>query len=415
MPPSVARELPYRDEADRAGALYDPFADRICRVLTISRGATVRNGRIEIVINEPVDRLGPVAATIPFLECNEPVRSQIASNLMGQWRRSKEPEAALVQTGCEPDGPQFWTGYNLLTAFAAFGKYTYEESIVVSESAARRIGFTDTTCTGAKLSNRSGQKGIVGAVLADEDMPHTPDGTPAELVVNFLSIHARRNCGQLYEAMASWSARSANAPFIAAPFSDGWAEEIRGRLPDRPYLQYLKYRGSEEETESKCLVGWVYWGVCEPHAENRLQVCDESSLSGCLRQGEMESNVLIQNGAYLVLKERLTVLAAAKTSDSPWSVLFDTVKEKLGAAGIDLQLDGKRVSIAFCDPRGDEVIDLAVPLPHPWLPEREIQQVGIFKNVDGSQEVDRPGVPIGIIQYLAGRFEICSNQHRERK
>jgi hypothetical protein len=407
MPPRVARDLPFRDDfgsADRAGKLYDPFADRTCRILTIAQGATIRNGKLEMVSDKPVDKLGPATATIPFLGCTEPVRSQIAVNLMGQWRRSENPDKAFVQTGCEPDDRHFWNGHNLLTAFAAFGKYTFEESIVVSKSGARRLGFSNADCIGAKLSNRSGQKGIVGVVLADEDMPQTEDGTPVELIVNYLSIHARMNCGQLYEAMASWTVRRTDVPFIAPPFSDGWAGEIRSQLPDTPYMQRLKYGGWE--TESKCLIGWVYWGCCHPHAESRLSVCNESTLSGCLRQGEMESNALIQSGAFRVLKERLTVLAAAKTGDSPWSVLFDTVKEKLGAAGIDLHMDGHQATLTFCEPRGEEIIDLAAPLHHPWLPERRTLQVGMLSNTDGSQELKRANESLGDIASMPEKLRI---------
>ena len=44
---------------------------------------------------------------------------------------------ALVQTGNEPDAPEFWCGRNLLTAFISWDGDTFEDAILISVSAAR--------------------------------------------------------------------------------------------------------------------------------------------------------------------------------------------------------------------------------------------------------------------------------------
>jgi hypothetical protein len=373
---------------DTPEAGFPGDAVRIGRVLTLSRGTAIEDDKVSIRSDVPVDRLGPVTATIPFLEYTEPVRAQIGVNLMRQWRRSSESEPALVQTGFEPVDQGFWIGHNLLTAFTSFGKYTFEDSIAVSESAAVRLGFTPDTCIGAKMSNRSGQKGVVGVVVPDEEMPRLPDGTPVEMVVSFIGLHTRMNCGQLYEAAASWIAKESGNPYIASPFSHTAAEKIEKELPEAPYLCRLLYSGTGQETDLECLAGWVYWGVCMFHAENRLTVFSKTGLEGGMRQGEMESHVLIHRGAYRILQERFTDLAAEKRNKSPWSALFDTMQRRLSAAGIRIKIDNSELSTEFTKPTGN-VLRLAVPLVHPWLSEQTIEVVGAEPEVEGWEELEK--------------------------
>ena len=382
----IGRVCPIDTPIDRPGLPLNTG-----KILTISRGAALENDRLVIHSDETVDRLGPVAATIPFLEHTESIRAQIGVNHMRQWRKSSEPEPALVQTGLEPDDPDFWIGHDLLTAYTSLGKYTFEDSLVMSESAASRIGFSPHGGIGTKLSNRNGQKGVISAVL--------PDGTAVEVVVSFIGLHTRMNCGQLYEAAASWTVRETGKPFIAAPFSHA-AEKIGNELSKTPYLCRLKLGEKGQETDFEILVGWVYWGVNTIHAENRLLVSSKTGIEGCMQQGEMESHVLIRCGAFRILQERLTKLAAEKRDDSPWSVLFDTIKRRLSTAGIRVKADKSRLAFEIAEPEGD-VLHLAAPLAHPWLPERTIEVVGNDREVEGWEELNRVNSAVSDASHLS--------------
>ena len=52
---------------------------------------------------------------------------------------------------------------------------------------------------GDKMAGRHGNKGVIARVLPEEDMPHLPDGTPVEIVLNPLGVPSRMNVGQILE------------------------------------------------------------------------------------------------------------------------------------------------------------------------------------------------------------------------
>jgi DNA-directed RNA polymerase beta subunit len=52
---------------------------------------------------------------------------------------------------------------------------------------------------GDKLMNRHANKGVIGRILKDEEMPHLPDGTPVDVILNPMGIITRMNIGQLLE------------------------------------------------------------------------------------------------------------------------------------------------------------------------------------------------------------------------
>ena len=49
---------------------------------------------------------------------------------------------------------------------------------------------------GDKLSGRHGNKGVIGKILPEEDMPFLEDGTPVDIVLNPLGVPSRMNVGQ---------------------------------------------------------------------------------------------------------------------------------------------------------------------------------------------------------------------------
>ena len=59
---------------------------------------------------------------------------------------------------------------------------------------------------GDKMAGRHGNKGVIARVLPEEDMPHLPDGTPVEVVLNPLGVPSRMNVGQILETHLRWAA-----------------------------------------------------------------------------------------------------------------------------------------------------------------------------------------------------------------
>ena len=58
---------------------------------------------------------------------------------------------------------------------------------------------------GDKMAGRHGNKGVVSKVLPVEDMPHLPDGTPVDIILNPLGLPSRMNVGQILETHLGWA------------------------------------------------------------------------------------------------------------------------------------------------------------------------------------------------------------------
>ena len=59
---------------------------------------------------------------------------------------------------------------------------------------------------GDKLAGRHGNKGVVGKILPQEDMPFLPDGTPVDIILNTHGVPRRMNIGQVLEVHLGWLA-----------------------------------------------------------------------------------------------------------------------------------------------------------------------------------------------------------------
>jgi DNA-directed RNA polymerase subunit beta len=60
---------------------------------------------------------------------------------------------------------------------------------------------------GDKMAGRHGNKGVVSMIVPVEDMPHTEDGTPVDIVLNPLGVPSRMNVGQILETHLGWAAK----------------------------------------------------------------------------------------------------------------------------------------------------------------------------------------------------------------
>jgi len=60
---------------------------------------------------------------------------------------------------------------------------------------------------GDKMAGRHGNKGVISLIVPVEDMPHLPDGTPMDIVLNPLGVPSRMNVGQVLETHLGWAAK----------------------------------------------------------------------------------------------------------------------------------------------------------------------------------------------------------------
>jgi hypothetical protein len=377
----------------RTCPIETPEGPNIARVLVVARGATIRNGRLEIVDTRPEMTLGLCASLIPFLEHDEPCRALMGANMLRQWVTPAAPEPPLVGTGNEGNDSRFWSGHNLVTAYVPWGVDSFEDSIALSETCARRLMSPEPVQVGDKLGNRHGAKGVISRIVPDAEMPHLPDGTCVDLVYDCMGLYSRLNFGQTREALMGRIAHTEGVPAIVPPFAAPSEAELRERLN----RVGLPADGMEQLTEGKegaalerrALVGVVYWGRL---IHTAAQGYFASTLpGGCQRQGELEFYALRNTGALANLREHFHLCAseaadagtlaervrsgAPLTFPSP-SPRCEELMRRLAATGIQVEKEPEGLAFTFAPPTG-EILTLAQPIAHPWLPERTLTEVGV--------------------------------------
>jgi DNA-directed RNA polymerase subunit beta len=89
---------------------------------------------------------------------------------------------------------------------------------------------------GDKMAGRHGNKGVIARIVPEEDMPHLPDGTPVEIVLNPLGVPSRMNVGQILETHLGWASKELGR-MVAALISGSGDGKSRERKPDTEELR----------------------------------------------------------------------------------------------------------------------------------------------------------------------------------
>ena len=377
----------------RACPFETPEGPNIGRIVALALGAEIRDSRLLVIDEQAEAALGLEAAMIPLLEHDSPERLLMGANMLRQWLVPPSPEPALIQSGQEPDAPDFWCGRNLLTAFLSWDEETYEDGIVLSESCAKRLSYKHAVEPGDKLSNRHGVKGVVSRILPDAEMPHLADGTPVELLFNFISQHTRFSFGQMREAVLSRVARAEGQPMIIPPFHAPAEEQIRARLAQAG----LPEDGMERLTDGRtgqqlallATVGWVYWGKLVHEAHTKLRVTAGEGRGQ--RLNEYDYYALREAGAFELIRELFNTGAFDYAEGSslserlikgeieqagPPSPQLRALLQRLAAVGIKGDLREEGLAFSLAEPEG-VVLDLATPVAHPWLRDHLLARIGV--------------------------------------
>ena len=85
---------------------------------------------------------------------------------------------------------------------------------------------------GDKMAGRHGNKGVVSMIVPVEDMPHKPDGTPVDIVLNPLGVPSRMNVGQVLEIHLGMAAKGLGMKIQGMLDNNGKPAELRSFLDE---------------------------------------------------------------------------------------------------------------------------------------------------------------------------------------
>ena len=192
------------------------------------------------------------------------------------------------------------------------------KSIQVSVAQLRKIQVGD------KMAGRHGNKGVISRIVAVEDLPYLPDGTPVDIVLNPLGVASRMNLGQILEVHLGMAMRALGLKVVSPPL-DGVPEDvIRQQLVKAGYPEHGKLKLIDGRTgqafDQPVTVGVMYMLKLIHMVEDKIhqrsigpyslvtqQPLGGKAQFGGQRFGEMEVWALEAYGAAHMLQEMLTI------------------------------------------------------------------------------------------------------------
>jgi hypothetical protein len=179
---------------------------------------------------------------------------------------------------------------------------------------------------GDKMASRAGQKGTLGLIIPEEDMPFTSDGIRPDLIINPHALPSRMTIGQLIESLFG------KACTVYGGFGDCTAFETKGHNIDvygsilvnagfHSSGNQVLYNGmSGEQIYSDIYIGPTYYMRLKHMVKDKInyralgprtmltrQTVQGRANDGGLRIGEMERDGILAHGASAFLNESFMV------------------------------------------------------------------------------------------------------------
>ncbi len=217
---------------------------------------------------------------------------------------------------------------------------------------------------GDKFSVPHGQKGVLGFVVPENDVPFTASGIKPDIMFNPHGIPSRMTVGYLMDVLAGKVAALSGNFVDASPFSGETIDSLENNLRKMGFREdgkEIMYNGiTGKKMNVKIFIGNMFYLKLKYMVADRMharasgkialltrQPIEGRARGGALRLGEMEQEALVGHGASLLLKERY---------DSDKVVLY--ICTKCGSIVIDDQIHNKRVC-SLCHSNQVEPVELS--------------------------------------------------------
>ena len=175
---------------------------------------------------------------------------------------------------------------------------------------------------GDKFSSRHGQKGTIGNVIPEKDMPYTQNGIKPDIIINPHAIPSRMTIAQLKETLMGKILVELGLFGDGTSFEDFSVEFLRKELLKLNYESSgneLLYNGlTGEQLETSIFIGPCFYQrlkhmvIDKQHSRSigpmvnlTRQPAEGRSRDGGLRFGEMERDCMVSHGASRFTKERI--------------------------------------------------------------------------------------------------------------